>query len=243
MGKSNNPYNSIKESLLKVQPDIVVIKSDIEVIKNKLQKKGKKFWVILTIAGTLIIFLSSLFQNLLVVKLDREISKGSAFVKTMADFDTKLTLFQSQVQQNQIAYNANKNNMGLLINLCSSYASYCAIANNMERTFFEWIPIGTKLSQNETVNLQLKEEHKAGADKTLKKINEFTYKVLVDSLERYYLIERLNYYAYNENIANLSGEILIAKQSKRTKVKEWYTFFLLLGGLCTTIASFKAIYQ
>ena len=75
MGKRDQPYNIIKEAVLKVQSDIVEIKSDIDEIKRKPQSKGKKIWVIFSIAGTLIIFVSSLIQNLLVTNLDSEISQ------------------------------------------------------------------------------------------------------------------------------------------------------------------------
>ena len=243
MGKRDQPYNIIKEAVLKVQSDIVEIKSDIDEIKRKPQSKGKKIWVIFSIAGTLIIFVSSLIQNLLVTNLDSEISQASSFVNAMDAFDTKLTGFQSQIQQNKVAYNTNKNEITLLGNLCNSYASYCTISSNMERLFFEWLPIGTILSSGIIVDLKLKEEHIIEMEMSNKKISEFNYKLLVDSLDLYYMVKQLKYYANNEDFAAISSEIISKKVNKRTKIKDWYTFFLLFGGLCATIAAFKNISQ
>jgi len=243
MGKRDQPYNIIKEAVLKVQSDIVEIKSDIDEIKNKPTQKSKKKWVILSISGTVIIFLSSLIQNLLVTKLDSEISNGSTFANVMDDFDTKLSGFKTQVQQNQVAYNANKNELGLHVNLCNSYASYCTIASNMERAFFEWLPIGTKLPQNVKVDFEFKRKRIEEVEKFNKKISEFNYKFLIDSLEKNYTAAQLSYYANNEKFATLCGQILNEKENRRTKIKDYYTFFLLLGGLLAVIASFKNIYQ
>lgn len=243
MSKRDHPHNVILSSVVNLQKELHEVKDGFQELKSKLVKKNKKVWTILSVSGTLIIFLTSIIQNIWVAKLDSFISKGSEFVINMANLDNRLTMLQYQVHQSRIAFYENNDNMGLLNNLCSLYASYCTVSSNMKIAIFEWLPVGTKISQNEVVDSQMKEIKVAEGRETLLKLQEFYYKKLVDSLDGYFNATQLTYYAYNDDMAKMCANVLKGRERKRSKIKDIYTFCLLLGGLLSAIGSFKSIFQ